>query len=193
MAKASSAREDLLDAATELFRARGYEGVGVAELLERSGAPRGSLYFHFPGGKEQIGVEAVERVGASIRTQFQALAAREPDLEHYVDAVFRSAAKTVKERSFDASCPIAAIASESSSRSPLLRAAVAETLASWEREVAAMAERWGMNAKAAAEFASAVITAMEGAMIMAKSKRTTEPMINAGKALKAFGAQLLAR
>ncbi len=63
MAKVSSAREDLIDAAVELFRARGYEGVGVAELLEKSGAPRGSLYFHFPGGKEEIGVEAVKRVG----------------------------------------------------------------------------------------------------------------------------------
>ena len=43
MAKVSSAREDMLGAAVELFRARGYEGVGVAELLEKSGAPRGSL------------------------------------------------------------------------------------------------------------------------------------------------------
>ena len=52
MAKVSSAREDMLSAAIELFRARGFEGVGVAELLSKANAPRGSLYFHFPGGKE---------------------------------------------------------------------------------------------------------------------------------------------
>ncbi|MFO0203346.1 MAG: TetR/AcrR family transcriptional regulator, partial [Alphaproteobacteria bacterium] len=71
MAKPSSAREDLIEAAVELFRARGYEGVGVAELLQRSGAPRGSLYFHFPGGKEQIGAEVVARVGAHVCERFK--------------------------------------------------------------------------------------------------------------------------
>src|SRR5688572_5945846 len=107
MAKASSAREDLLSAAIELFRARGYEGVGVAELLEQSGAPRGSLYFHFPGGKEQIGVEAVTRVAEGIAGQYRALGARNPDLDTYVDTVFKFSAKTVKDRNFDAACPIA--------------------------------------------------------------------------------------
>ena len=66
MAKLSSAREDMLSAAVNLFGERGYEGVGIAELLARSSAPRGSLYFHFPGGKEQIGIEVVSRVGAEV-------------------------------------------------------------------------------------------------------------------------------
>ena len=50
----------MLSAAVELFRARGYEGVGVAELLEKSGAPRGSLYFHFPGGKDELAVRLAD-------------------------------------------------------------------------------------------------------------------------------------
>src|SRR5215813_12591923 len=114
MPKVSSAREDMLVAATELFRARGYEGVGVAELLEASGAPRGSLYFHFPGGKEQIGCEVISRVGESTLGQFKALGAKDIDLDAYVDTVFKSTAKTVKERDFNASCPIAVIAAEAS-------------------------------------------------------------------------------
>ncbi|MES1199836.1 MAG: helix-turn-helix domain-containing protein, partial [Pseudomonadota bacterium] len=93
MAKVSSAREDLLKAAAELFRARGYEGVGVAELLETSGAPRGSLYFHFPGGKEQIGVEVVELVGNAVTGQFRGLADRAISLDTFIDHVFRHTAK----------------------------------------------------------------------------------------------------
>src|SRR5215475_1884466 len=112
MAKVSSAREGLIEAAVELFRARGYEGVGVAELLEKSGAPRGSLYFHFPGGKEQIGVEVIDRVGAATTEQSRDLGKKDIDMDQYVDAVFKHTAKIVKERGFTASCPIAAIACE---------------------------------------------------------------------------------
>src|SRR5689334_7875695 len=112
MAKVSSAREDMLNAATELFRARGFEGVGVAELLEASGAPRGSLYFHFPDGKEQIGVEVIARVGEATLGQFKILGARDIDLDAYIDTIFKTTAKTCKDREFHASCPIAVIAAE---------------------------------------------------------------------------------
>src|SRR4029077_15033304 len=126
MAKVSSAREDMLSAATELFRARGYEGVGVAELLEASGAPRGSLYFHFPDGKEQIGVEVIARVGEATLAQFKMLGAQDINLDRYIDVVFKTTAKTVKDRDFNASCPIAVIAAEASTHhSPALSTAVA--------------------------------------------------------------------
>lgn len=192
MAKASSAREDLLSAAIELFRARGYEGVGVAELLEQSGAPRGSLYFHFPGGKEQIGVEAVERVSEAVAGQYRLLASRDPDLETYVDTVFKYSAKTVKDRNFDASCPIAAIAAESSNRNPALAAAVSKAFEIWETEVAKAALKWGMSQKNAAEFASSLVSAVEGAMVISKIQRSVAAHINGAKAIKALGAQMLA-
>ena len=96
MAKVSSAREDMLAAAVELFRARGYDGVGVAELLEKSGAPRGSLYFHFPGGKEQIGAEAVTRVGEEVAQRFRDLRLSGVDLATFIERVFKTTAKEAK-------------------------------------------------------------------------------------------------
>lgn len=192
MAKASSAREDLISAAIELFRARGYAGVGVAELLEQSGAPRGSLYFHFPGGKEQIGVEAVTRVAEGIAGQYRLLGARNPDLDTYVDTVFKYSAKTVKDRNFDAACPICAIAAESSSKNPALSAAVANAFETWEAEVSKAALGWGMSSKNAAEFANALVSAVEGAMVVSKMQRSVAAHINGAKAIKALGAQLLA-
>src|SRR5688572_33233071 len=98
MAKVSSAREDMLAAAVELFRARGYAGVGVAELLEKSGAPRGSLYFHFPGGKEQVGAEAVARVGAEVAQRYRLLRESGVDLSTFIERVFKTTAKEAKER-----------------------------------------------------------------------------------------------
>ncbi|MES1199566.1 MAG: TetR/AcrR family transcriptional regulator [Pseudomonadota bacterium] len=190
MAKVSSARDDLISAAAELFRARGYEGVGVAELLEASGAPRGSLYFHFPGGKEQIGVEVVERVGAAVTAQFAGLADREVSLEQFIDHVFRHTAKMVKERDFEASCPIAAIAAEIGAQTGALRIAVTKQFNDWESEVARAARGRGMSEKNAADFASALITTMEGAFLVSKAQRNIAAHQNAAKAMKALAGAL---
>jgi len=191
MAKPSSAREDLIETAVELFRARGYEGVGVAELLQKSGAPRGSLYFHFPGGKEQIGAEAVARVGAEVEARFRELRESDVDLDTYIDRVFKHTAKEVKEREYHASCPMAAIAAEfSSAHGPNLHAAVRNSFNAWQREIALAAHERGMSAKNADIFASAMLTAMEGAFIVSKAQVSPAAHLNAARAIKALAAAL---
>jgi TetR/AcrR family transcriptional repressor of lmrAB and yxaGH operons len=192
MAKPSSAREDLIDAAVELFRARGYEGVGVAELLARSGAPRGSLYFHFPGGKEQIGAEAVTRVGIEVARRFRELRETGVDLDIFIERVFKTTARESKDRAYKASCPMAAIAAGFGSDNPKLKEAVRGAFASWEREINLAAQRNGMSAKNAEVFASAFLTAMEGAFILSKALESPAPHINASRAIKAFAAALMA-
>jgi len=191
MAKPSSAREDLIEAAVELFRARGYEGVGVAELLQRSGAPRGSLYFHFPGGKEQIGAEVVARVGAHVCERFKQLRESSPNLDRYIDQVFKATAKEVRDREYEASCPMAAIASGFSAENVKLQAAVKEAFASWEREMALAAQQCGdMSAKDATLFASAFLTSMEGAFVVSKAQGSSAPHLNAARAIKALANAL---
>lgn len=191
MAKVSSAREDLIDAAVELFRARGYEGVGVAELLEKSGAPRGSLYFHFPGGKEEIGVEAVKRVGEVVAGQFHALHESGVDMETFVDRVFKTTAKGIKDRDYKASCPIAAIAAEMGNSNPNLKAAVVACFAAWEKEIERAALARGFSAKNAADFASAMLASIEGAMVVSKAQGSIAPHVNASRAMKALAAAMV--
>jgi TetR/AcrR family transcriptional repressor of lmrAB and yxaGH operons len=191
MAKPSSARQDLLEAAAELFRARGYEGVGVAELLAKSGAPRGSLYFHFPGGKEQIGAEVVERVGVEVAHRFADLNASGVDLDTFIVTVFKTTAKESKERHYEASCPMAAIAAGVSSDNPKLGAAIREAFASWEREIAAAAQARGMSRANAEIFASAMLAAMEGAFVVSKAQASSAAHINASRAIQALAASLL--
>jgi AcrR family transcriptional regulator len=192
MAKISSAREDMLSTAVELFRARGYEGVGVAELLEKSGAPRGSLYFHFPGGKEQIGAEVVERVGRFIAARFRELRNADIDLEKYVDLVFKTTAKESKDRCYKATCPMAVIAAEADASSPKLQAAIRQAFDSWEAEVAEAACARGMSAKNADVFASALVASMEGAFIVSKAQSSSAAHVNASRAMKALAAALMA-
>lgn len=191
MAKVSSAREGLIDAAVELFRARGFEGVGVAELLEKSGAPRGSLYFHFPGGKQEIGVEAVKRVGEVVANQLRGLHESGVDLETFVERVFQETATGISDREYKASCPIAAIAAEMGNANPNLGEAVRAAFAAWEREIKAAATAQGMTEANAAAFASAMLASIEGAMVVSKAQRSVAPHINAARAMKALAASLL--
>src|ERR1700722_4100041 len=56
----SDAKQKMVQAARQLIRERGYGATAFSDVLARSGAPRGSVYFHFPGGKAQLGMEAAE-------------------------------------------------------------------------------------------------------------------------------------
>lgn len=190
MAKVSSAREDMLAAAVELFRERGYEGVGVAELLAKSRAPRGSLYFHFPGGKEQIGAEVVERVGRETAGRFRALHESGVDLDTFIERVFKTTAKECKERCFKASCPIAAIAAEFGNDDSKLALALSEVFASWEHEIAVAAEARGLGPDNAKIFASAMLGAIEGAFVVSKAQASTDAHVNASRAMKALASAL---
>ncbi|MBL8530274.1 MAG: TetR/AcrR family transcriptional regulator [Hyphomonadaceae bacterium] len=192
MAKVSSARENLIEAAVQLFGERGYEGVGVAELLARAGAPRGSLYFHFPGGKEQIGAEAVGRVGAEVGARLRALHNSGVDIDTFIDQVFKATAKESKERGFVASCPMAAVASGFGCNDVHLREAVRKAFSAWESEIAAAMEARGMTNKNAESFASALLASMEGAFIVSKAQGSVAPHINAARAMKALAASLRA-
>lgn len=181
----------MLSAAVDLFGERGYEGVGIAELLTRSSAPRGSLYFHFPGGKEQIGIEVVSRVGAEVASRFRGLHESGVDLSKFIEMIFKTTAKECKDRSYTASCPMAAIATGFGEGNPKLGEAVGEAFASWEREIAIAAEARGISTKNAAVFASAMLISIEGAFVASKAQRSSGPHINASRAMQAFAASLL--
>lgn len=181
----------MLVVATQLFGARGYEGIGIAELLEKSGAPRGSLYFHFPGGKQQIGAEVVARVGAEVASRFRVLHDSGVDLEGFIDQVFKATAKESKEREYCASCPMAAIATGFGNDNPKLAAAVRVAFMSWEAEIRNAAIARGMTEENAAIFGSAMLSAMEGAFIISKAQETSEPHKNASRAIQALANALL--
>lgn len=181
----------MLSAAVELFRERGYAGVGVAELLAKSGAPRGSLYFHFPSGKEQIGAEVVARVGAEVAARFRELHESGVDIETFIERVFKASAKESKDRRYKASCPMAAIATGYGEGNPKLAAAVRVAFSSWEAEIRKAAVARGMSEANAAIFASATLAAMEGAFVISKAQESSDPHKNACRAITALAAALL--
>src|SRR4051812_44011145 len=107
-----SSRDRLLDAAVDLLQRQGYHGTGLNELLERSEAPRGSLYHYFPGGKEQIGAEAIARAGEQVAAAVAHLLRAKPSPADAVEALAGPPPPRPPGSGFQRGRPVAAPAPE---------------------------------------------------------------------------------
>lgn len=184
--KKNIVREGMIRAAAHLFRSRGYQGVGVADLLETSGTPRGSLYFHFPGGKEQIARETVLFVRERVIERLQALRATQPDPPTYVSAVINGWADALLESDFQKGCAVALIALETAQSSGPLREVARDTFQEWNEEIALAATDWGASPEEARLFASVLQSLIQGAVVLARASHSIQPFEDAVCAAQAL-------
>lgn len=184
--KKNIVREGMIRAAAHLFRSRGYEGVGVADLLQASGTPRGSLYFHFPGGKEQIARETVLFARDRVLERLKALRAQRPDPTTYVSAVLNGWAAALLESDFQKGCAVALIALETAQSSGPLLEVARDTFREWNEEIARAAEDWGASPEEARGFASVLQSLIQGAVVLARSSHSIQPFEDAASAALAL-------
>jgi len=164
----------MLSSAVTLFRERGVDATGLMDVVEHAGAPRGSIYHHFRGGKTQLAEEATRRAGALMGSMISAsLAESGPDRTlALIIAVFR---QQLVDSGFVSGCPIAAGALEGG-EFPEAKQAAAEAFTTWEQTIAASLWQHGVPMPRAESIAAAGIAAIEGALIMAKAQRSTHPL-----------------
>jgi AcrR family transcriptional regulator len=177
----AATRDRIVQASAELFRRQGYAATGVKQIVTDAQAPFGSLYHFFPGGKEQLGAEAIRTSGALYEMLIPAVFDPAPDLVSAVRAFFAGAAEHVRETGYEDACPIATVALEVSSSSETMREACAEVFESW---IAAGVPRFtaaGLSAAIARELTIAMISALEGAFVLARATRSTEALHVAGE------------
>ena len=109
MPRKSDAKERMIASAQELFQRQGYHGTGLKQILEDSGAPRGSLYFHFPGGKEELAIAAIAAASGPLQERFQGLAEAESPAQ-VLSIVADTLAWELEESGFEKGCPVATVA-----------------------------------------------------------------------------------
>jgi len=175
-------RERIVGVSADLMRRQGYAATGVKQIVTAAQAPFGSLYHHFPGGKEQLGAEAIRASGALYEQLIPAVFDPAPDLPTAVRAFFAGAGEHLKATDFADACPIATVALEVSSSSEVMRVACAEV---FERWLAAGVERFvagGLSEQRARELAVSMFAALEGAFVLARAVRDTEALAVAGEA-----------
>ena len=184
MPKATDSKGKTLAAAAKLFRQQGYHGTALHDVLAAGGSPRGSLYFHFPKGKEEIGEAALTLAGEAVRQAIAQAAETSESVLAFLTRVARGMASDLEQSGYQEGCPIATTALETAAQSEVLRAATRNAFASWENEIKRGLQRFGMTIERAGGVATTVLSQLEGALLLARTYRSLEPMHRAEQALK---------
>jgi TetR/AcrR family transcriptional regulator, lmrAB and yxaGH operons repressor len=184
MAKASDSKGKTLAAAAMLFRQQGYHGTALHDILAAGGSPRGSLYFHFPKGKEEIGEAALTLAGEAVRQAIAQAAETSENAEVFLTRVARGMASDLEKSDYSEGCPVATTALETSAQSEVLGAATRSAFQKWENEIKRGLQRFGMTSDQADGVATMVLSQLEGALLLARTYRSLAPMHRAEQAMK---------
>lgn len=169
-------RDRMVVSAALLIRERGAHATAISDVLEHSGAPRGSAYHYFPGGRTQLLCEAVDYAGDHVAAII-ADAASGLDL---IDTLIDKFRQQLLDSDFRAGCPIVAVSVEAGEQDAERMAPVVErAAAAFDRWTDLIAQRFiadGIARERAGELAVLAITALEGAILLARVRRDLMPL-----------------
>lgn len=168
---ARGVRDRMVASAVDLLARRGLQATSLSEVLEQSGAPRGSVYHHFPEGKDQLIGAALDLAGGRA-IELLDRKAGEPAEE--VAAWFLHIWREVLVRAnFDAGCAVLAVTVAADS--PELREHAAAIFRTWRVRLAELLELGGLDTRDAAGLAATLIASTEGAVALSRAEQSLEP------------------
>ncbi len=177
-------RERVVLAAARLLRTRGYTGTSLRDIVKAADAPWGSLQHYFPGGKDQIVVEAMTAGTSQVDAMIDDAFTRGRGAEAAVRAFFVSAAEAVEERDFDAGCPVALVALEYAGGEDEIARLSRASIDGWIERFAGYLREDGIDSRAAKRLGAAIVTQYEGALILSRIGRDVEPLRTAGNVMR---------
>jgi TetR/AcrR family transcriptional repressor of lmrAB and yxaGH operons len=186
-------REAFLRATAQLLQRQGYAASGLNEIVAASGAPKGSLYFHFPGGKEELAAVAIARSGAGLAGAIESILSAHEQLGAGIAALIDALAAGLQASGYVEGCPVATVALETAASSEELRGAAQQAFESWIAPLHARLHAEGMAAAVAERRAILVLSAIEGALLLARARRSPEPLLAVREELLELSAMWLAR
>jgi len=176
-------RDRLLDAMVSLMRSKGAAATGTKEILEAAAAPRGSFYFHFPEGKDQLVLEALDLAAADTLALLDRSLADDGRLADQVRAIFKAIEVELIATSYASGCAVAATTVESASTSTPFQQAVSEAFGTWTSSLTARLVARGMARNQAEELSDGIVAMMEGATVLARARRDPAPLRNAAQVM----------
>ena len=175
-------RSQMIRSAAALIRERGVEGTSFSDVLAHSGAPRGSIYHHFPGGKAQL-VEEATRYAGEVVARGLARALDGDDPAAALRAFVATWEAVLRGSDFDAGCSVVAATLEGD-RSPAAREQAAAAFTRWEELYASALKRRGVGAERARSLATLAVASIEGAVVLARAQRSAEPLRRVARELE---------
>jgi TetR/AcrR family transcriptional repressor of lmrAB and yxaGH operons len=172
MSRPDRHRAALISATAQLLRRRGYAATGLGDILRAADATNGSLYHHFPGGKEDIALAALEASSSAVEDALRTALDEDPDvgsaLRRWLDGPIAALQADPRD-----GCPVAPVALEATPSSEALRAAAAAAFSRWGALLEAALARTRDETTAARQ-ARVVLASIEGALLLDRTAQSTE-------------------
>lgn len=176
-------RQQLVKATADLLQRKGYAATGVAQMLDASGTTRGSLYFHFPGGKEELSAEALRWRGSAMEEFIRQLMRNAPTMSAAVTAFAGALALRLTDSDYERGCALATATLDAATESETIRDACNAGYTSWHALLAARTREEGWSDEESADLATLVLSSLEGALILARARQDPEPIHTTGRML----------
>lgn len=172
-------RDRMVDAAVAGMRTSGLAGAGINQVVAASGAPKGSLYHYFPGGKLQLAREALERFGEQRQQELETVMSGEAPADQKIKRFFARAAKGLALEDFRQGCAVAGVALDLDQEAAELAPLCHSLMESWAQTIAAALEP--LAAARRRMLGRFVVTAFQGALVQARAARSAQPVLEAGE------------
>jgi TetR/AcrR family transcriptional regulator, lmrAB and yxaGH operons repressor len=179
-----SARQRIVEAAGQMLRSRGYAEASLRDIVEAANAPWGSLQHYFPGGKQQLAIEAMAFGRAQVSGFIDSAFARTRSAEGAMNWFFDSTSRLLEQSDYEFGCPVSTVALERSRLDDEVARAAAAALEEWVDHFAAGFRADGIDARASRRLATAVLSQYEGALLMARATHGIDPIRTAKSAVR---------
>lgn len=173
----------MLDATARLLQSRGFHGTALNDILAESGAPRGSLYFHFPGGKSQLVLEATTAAVDATTRQREEVVNRTATPGEVIRAISDGVVQVLLASDFERGCPVSPLVLDASGREPEFRELCRNAIAGWIGLLQRALKGFGFPERRANALAILSQSSLQGAALIARAYQSVEPIREAADVL----------
>lgn len=191
MAPRTDVRSRMVAAGEDLLSQRGY-GVTMLDVIERADAPRGSIYYHFPNGKQELAIEVANKVRREIEDFVAHTSEKIAEPVAFLQRLMDHHRKRLVNSGYELGCPLMGVVTSGEIETPELAEAVAAAFGTWIGSIAAALETKGFTAAQAGLLASLVVTGVEGSIVVARAKGSPQPFADFSRTIPVLVAGIAA-
>lgn len=171
-----SSRERLIQTTGRLLQEKGYHGTGLKDILKLSETPSGSLYHHFPDGKEELTAAAIQNAGERLEKQIQAAVENHPHLYGALQEFTNHLAQELIASGYQKGCPIATVVLEVAADNDRIQKVCSITYLKWQNLLSTLLQKSGMEENRVEAVSILLLAAVEGALVLCRAHRSVEPL-----------------
>lgn len=169
-------RQRMIETTLQLLRTQGLRATGMNQIVAESRAPRGSIYHHFPGGKEQLAIESLRTAGEIVAAKIEHALDSQASVARAVEVYSELYGEEIRQSDFARGCPVGNAAMDASATSPAIREVCDAIFVRWASLIAERLEREGVSKSEAHSLAEFVLASIEGALILCRARRSIQPL-----------------